>query len=152
MFRTQMSSCFWGVWICVGLLVVPCCQHMNQHAMFRPKCYTDVTRSAGPRKWNGGAPRETIRIQLYYLKINFRYLLNKTYLTYEDRLVFKYAGMDFLQQQKNKWTSVVGRHLPWWWRQRQSPKRWVVSPYLHGWSLSKTAWRSVTVKASSLVI
>jgi hypothetical protein len=41
---------------------------------------------------------------------------------------------------------------PWWWRQRQSPKRWKLIPYRHGWSSEKTYLHLVTVKDSSLIL
>jgi hypothetical protein len=37
---------------------------------------------------------------------------------------------------------------PWWWRWRQSPKRWILSLYSHRWLRERTSLHTVTVKAS----
>jgi hypothetical protein len=35
--------------------------------------------------------------------------------------------------------SCHSSNMPWQWRQRQCPKRWIVTTYIHGWSPVKTS-------------
>jgi hypothetical protein len=37
---------------------------------------------------------------------------------------------------------------PWWWRQRQSSKRWITTRFSHGKLPDKTSMHSVALKAS----
>jgi hypothetical protein len=39
-----------------------------------------------------------------------------------------------------KFSSAISPDQPWWWRQRQPPKRCIKTPFSHGWSPEKTSF------------
>jgi hypothetical protein len=37
--------------------------------------------------------------------------------------------------------------MGWWWRQRQSKKRWMTTPFSHGWSPGKTSQETASLQS-----